>query len=334
MSSEEAQFDSMYLQILQMGKGIDPLFTSLFSCLRRKTDFFQNPDQAFSIIEKSFKVAKLKFEQDQQKEKLKKEKELEKIKEKEKEKEKDKTSGVKEITKEEFERRKAEENKQKEIKNDVKVEEKVNTDEKKEEEDDETKKIKEKIAKMDESERKELLKRTAHLEDKNGGRTRHYTWTQPQIENFDMYVALDDDVKANQIKVDYDSRHLTVKVKGEVLFGGELFAPINADSFMWTFDEIKGKKVINITFEKIHKMQWWDHVIKGDELLSLTKINPEPTKLSDIDPSMRPEIEKMMLENSMKMQGKPFHKDPKTNDMLQQFMKQHPEMDFSKAKIN
>ena len=59
-----------------------------------------------------------------------------------------------EITKEEFERRKAEENKQKEIKNDVKIEEKVNTDEKKEEEDDETKKNKEKIAKIDESERK------------------------------------------------------------------------------------------------------------------------------------------------------------------------------------
>jgi hypothetical protein len=36
----------------------------------------------------------------------------------------------------------------------------------------------------------------------------------------------------------------------------------------------------------------------------------------------------------MKLQGKPYSKDPKTNDILQSFMKSHPEMDFSKMKIN
>ena len=77
-----------------------------------------------------------------------------------------------------------------------------------------------------------------------------------------------------------------------------------------------------------------DYAIKGDDILTISKIAPDASKLSDIDPSMRPEIEKMMWENSMKMQNKPFHKDPGTNDMLQKFMKEHPEMDFSKANIS
>lgn len=339
--SDDPQFDMLYMQILQQGKGIEPMFNSLFSLLRRKSDFYKNPDAGFDLCQRAFKQHKLKFEEDELKEKKKKEKELQKQKEAEdaKKKVENKDSGVKEITKEEFERRKAEKEKLNKPVEEVKpketaVEKKEPTKENKEEEDDETKRIREKCVKMDESERQELLKKTAHLEDKNGGRTRNYTWVQHQVENFEMYIPIDNDVSGSNIKVTYDSRKLKVVVKGETIVNGELFAPMNSDSFLWTLDEVKGKKVIMITFDKIHKMQWWDSVIKGDDILTLSKVNPDPSKLSDLDPSMRPEIEKMMLENSMKMQNKPFHKDPKTNDMLQNFMKEHPEMDFSKAQIN
>ena len=115
-----------------------------------------------------------------------------------------------------------------------------------------------------------------------------------------MFIPVPDNTKGNEIKITYDSKRMKVVVKGEVLVDGELFAPINSDSFIWTLEEVKKKKVINITFEKLIKMQWWDHVIKGDELLTLSRVNPDPSKLSDLVPSMRPEIEKMMLENQEK----------------------------------
>lgn len=340
----EQTFDLLYTQILQQGRGIEPLFHSLFSFMRRKTDFYKNSEQGYSYCEKAYKANKLKFEQDEEKEKQKKEKELkqkEKEKEKEKVKEVEKSSGIKEISKEEFERRKREE----EAKNNPKPtteETQVSTevkkeDEKKEQEhepESEEKKIRERLTKMDENLRADLLKKTAHLDDKNGGRSRNYTWVQNQVEQFEMFIPVDDEVKGNQIYLDYGSKHLKVVVKGETLVNGELNSPINADSFFWTLDEIKGKKVITITFEKLHRMNWWDHVIKGDDILSLQKVNPDPSKLSDLDDEMRPEVEKMMLENQAKMMGKPFHKDPKTNNMLQDFMKNHPEMDFSKTQFN
>lgn len=345
MSTDE-QFDGFYREILQRGQGIENMFISAFSFLRRQSDFFEHSDQGFEFVKKAFERERAKYQEKKRKEEEKKAK-LEKEKA---EKAKQTQTGekpqseVKEITKEEFERIKQKEKEEREkaeakknapveeVKEESKEAEKK--DDKEKAEDDEEKERKKKLTPMDEELRKELLKRTEGFDDKNGGRSKYYTWNQPQIEQFEMLVPLDKDTKGSDIKVEYDSKHLKIKVKGEYIVNGELYGAINADSLFWNIDESKGKKFISITFDKIHRMTWWDYVIKGDDILSLSKINPEASKLSDLDPSMRPEVEKMMIENSYKMQGKPFHKDPKTNDVLQSFMKQHPEMDFSKVKIN
>lgn len=139
-------------------------------------------------------------------------------------------------------------------------------------------------------------------------------------------------VKAKQIVCDIGNETLKVGIKGEpLILEGKMHSKVKVDDCMWT---LLDNKCVQITIEKFDNMKWWTCVMQGDAEIDTKKIVPENSKLSDLDGETRMTVEKMMYDQRQKALGKPTSDQEKQHDLLEKFKSAHPEMDFSKAKIN
>ena len=155
------------------------------------------------------------------------------------------------------------------------------------------------------------------------------------IKEITITVPVPSNIRGRDFNIKYDNNHLYCAIKGQQpIIDNDFYAPILSDTFVWTLEEVRDKKVLIMTFEKANPT-WWESVEKNDTVkVDTRKVQPEASRISDIeDPELKAQVEKMMFDTRAKQMGKP------TSDILQKcpqiedFMKAHSEMDFSHAKF-
>ncbi|XP_062619820.1 nuclear migration protein nudC-like [Saccostrea cucullata] len=334
---DSEKFDGMFLAMCQRSeKGIDELLDCLFSFLVRKTDYYTAgaPGQAERILLENFK----KYEKiaERQKEEIKKEREEQERKRKEKIakrkaeeeaemerlKKEEEEPKIKEVTDEEAEKIQKEIDKKKETPASEPEPEKEKEEKSKENGD------KEKSDEEDEADKGKVPPNAG-----NGGDMPNYRWSQT-LEEIECQCWFDVKfpIKSKDVVVEIGRKHLKVGLKGHPpIMDGETFNEIKVEESTWTIDN---KKYITLNIEKVNRMEWWNKLIMTDPEINTKKVNPEPSKLSDLEGDTRGLVEKMMYDQRQREMGLPTSEDQKKQEILGKFMKQHPEMDFSKCKFN
>jgi hypothetical protein len=167
----------------------------------------------------------------------------------------------------------------------------------------------------------------------NGGTVEgKYLWTQT-LQEVNVIVPLPDNTRARDLNVTIAKRHLKVGLRAQQvtwIINAALTKPVIVDDSFWTVED--GNR-LSINLQKVNQMEWWEGVCEGDPTIDVKTIQPENSQLSDLDGETRQTVEKMMFDQRQKAMGLPSSDEQRKLEMLEKFKKQHPEMDFSNAKI-
>lgn len=313
---DDERFDGLYLQVAQTTRGIEPLLDTVFSFLRRKTDFFAGPPGAENGTQAAIKKVQevvrkhadlyqksLQKSSDSTTPKKKKvtatmtsptAKEKEAIVEMDPQGGFDISNTKPEVTKE----------------TEATMETKTPAEGTQPSVPDGSKNTDEKDDNMDEEESPPVG---------NGGTVDgKYVWTQT-LSEVNITIPLPDNTRGRDLNVSMTKTHLKVGLRskaGEWIINAPLVKPIICDDSFWTVED--GNRLV-MNLQKLHQQEWWEGVCKGDPTIDVRKVQPENSSLSDLDGETRKTVEKMMVDQRRKAMGLPSTDEQQKLDMLEKF---------------
>lgn len=100
------------------------------------------------------------------------------------------------------------------------------------------------------------------------------------------------------LNVAITQKKVSVKIKnGATILEGDWHKTIKVEDSPWCIEtDSKGRKILQLNLQKKEGQNWWDCVIAGDIKINTSKVEPENSKLGDLDNETRSVVEKMMFD--------------------------------------
>ena len=113
------------------------------------------------------------------------------------------------------------------------------------------------------------------------------------------YVPLPLGTSAKQLDVKIGINDFKVALKSkptEPIVEGKWYKKINPGESFWNLEKDGEKVTLQVTVDKFDGQNWWNCLIQGDIEIDTQKVEPENSKLSDLDGETRSTVEKMMFD--------------------------------------
>jgi hypothetical protein len=158
----------------------------------------------------------------------------------------------------------------------------------------------------------------------NGGATDRYTWRQT-LSDVTVSFRIPSSAVKRDISVVVTAAHIRVSVQGAVLLDADLPKRMKLGTDEYTIVSEPQGRLLTVEFQKENQMEWWGSVGVGEPSIDVTKVEPENSKLGDLDGETRKTVEKMMFDQAQKAKGLPTSDELTKQETIARFMKMHPE---------
>lgn len=123
-----------------------------------------------------------------------------------------------------------------------------------------------------------------------------YKWRQT-LQDVDISIPIPKGTRAKQLEVVIKKKQIKAALKGSTeppYLEGELSHAVKEEDSTWLIDNGE----LQIHLEKVNKMEWWKNVVTHHPEIDTAKIQPENSKLGDLDGETRAMVEKMMVRSN------------------------------------
>lgn len=119
-----------------------------------------------------------------------------------------------------------------------------------------------------------------------------YQWNQT-LDSVSLTFGVPSGTRGKDIGASLKRKSISFGLKGHErkVVEGDLFDTIKEEDSTWSVSD----GTVEVHLEKVSRERWWPHVLTKDPKIDTTKINPESSKLSDLDAESRAMVEKMMV---------------------------------------